>query len=133
MRFAGFDTTVTSERPGTISLSSSRRFPANSGPRIESPRAQCVETPSQSQGTRRLRDGQTTKVHLACVLREDWFFSEMSEQDRREKLAPYPSRSFAHPLELTSFVVDGKAVANDRRGKAALSAKRQAFQRHKGD
>src|SRR5262249_43349305 len=51
--------------------------------------------------------------------------------DRRRKLSPYPSRCFAHPLELTSFVVDGKAVSEERRGKAALSAERQAFQRHK--
>src|SRR5215475_10247548 len=51
--------------------------------------------------------------------------------DRRKKLSPHPSRSFAHPLELTSFLVDGKAVSKDRRGKAALWAERQAFQRHK--
>jgi hypothetical protein len=38
------------------------------------------------------------------------------------KLSPYPSRSLAHPLELTSFVLDGKVVSNDRRGKAALRA-----------
>src|SRR6059058_1618247 len=54
----------------------------------------------------------------------------MRELDRRRRLAPYPSRTFAHPLELTSFLVDGKAVSEDRRGKAALSAERQAFQRH---
>src|SRR5262249_15212407 len=42
-----------------------------------------------------------------------------------------PSRGFAHRRELTSFVVDGKIVSNNRRGKAALSAERQAFQRHK--
>src|SRR5262245_40808495 len=60
---------------------------------------------------------------------EDPFFPEMP--DRTKKLSPYPSRCFAHPLELTSFVVDGKAVSEDRRGKAALRAERQAFQRHK--
>ena len=31
-----------------------------------------------------------------------------------------PARSTAHPLELTSFVLDGKVVSNDRRGKAAV-------------
>src|SRR6266581_2101587 len=54
-----------------------------------------------------------------------------TEPDRRRKLSPYPSRSLAHRLELTSFVLDGKVVSNDRRGKAALRAERQAFQRHK--
>jgi hypothetical protein len=48
---------------------------------------------------------------------------------RRRKLSPYPSRSFAHPLKLTSFVLDGEVVSNDRRGKAALRAERQAFHR----
>src|SRR5215831_9468724 len=47
------------------------------------------------------------------------------------KLSPYPSCRLAHPLELASFVLDGKVVSNDRRGKAALRAERQAFQRHK--
>src|SRR5262252_7095587 len=47
------------------------------------------------------------------------------------KLSPYPSCSLAHPLELASFVLDGEVVSNDRRGKAALRAERQAFQRHK--
>src|SRR5262249_56772241 len=47
------------------------------------------------------------------------------------KLSPYPSCGLAHPLELASFVRDGKAISNDRRGKAALRAERQAFQRHK--
>ena len=47
---------------------------------------------------------------------------------REEELCPYPSCYLAHPLELTSFVVDGKAVSNDRRGKAALRAERQPFQ-----
>src|SRR6516165_8214637 len=51
--------------------------------------------------------------------------------DGRRKLCPYPSCYLAHSLELTSFVVDGKAVSNDRRGKAALRAERQPFQRHK--
>jgi hypothetical protein len=51
--------------------------------------------------------------------------------DGKRKLCPYPSCYLAHPLELTSFVVDGKAVSNDRRGKAALRAERQPFQRHK--
>jgi len=61
----------------------------------------------------------------------DRLFSAMPEPDRSRKLCPYPSRCLAHPLELTSFGVDGKAVSNDRGGKAALSAERQAFQRHK--
>jgi hypothetical protein len=39
--------------------------------------------------------------------------------------------SIAHPLELTSFVLDGKVVSNDRRGKTALRAERRAFQWHK--
>src|SRR5215831_6487050 len=51
--------------------------------------------------------------------------------ERRRKLSPYPSRSFTHSLELTSFLVDGKVVSKDRRGKATLRAERQAFQRHK--
>jgi len=46
------------------------------------------------------------------------------------KLSPYPSCRLAHPLELASFVLDGQVVSNDRRGKAALRAERQAFQRH---
>src|SRR5262249_16679490 len=49
----------------------------------------------------------------------------------RRKLSPYPSCRLAHPFELASFVLDGKVVSNDRRGKAALRAERQAFQRHK--
>src|SRR5262245_24499921 len=50
---------------------------------------------------------------------------------RRAKLSPYPSCRLAHPLELASFVLDGQVVSNDRRGKSALRAERQAFQRHK--
>jgi hypothetical protein len=41
----------------------------------------------------------------------------------------YPSRCLAHPLELASLVVDGKAVSKDRRGKAALRAMRRKIER----
>src|SRR5215831_16581791 len=54
-----------------------------------------------------------------------------SYRSHETKLSPYPSCGLAHPLELASFVLDGKVVSNDRRGKAALRAERQAFQRHK--
>src|SRR5262245_3491126 len=46
------------------------------------------------------------------------------------KLSPYSSCRLAHRLDLASFVLNGQVVSNDRRGKAALRAERQAFQRH---
>ena len=35
------------------------------------------------------------------------------EPDLRGKLFPYASRSFAHGLELTSLILDGKVVSKD--------------------
>jgi hypothetical protein len=43
------------------------------------------------------------------------------------RLTPNPPCSLAHPLELTSFILDGKMVSSDRRGETALRAERQAF------
>ncbi len=37
----------------------------------------------------------------------------VAEPDLRGKLFPYASRSFAHGLELTSLILDGKVVSND--------------------
>src|SRR5262249_27918918 len=74
--------------------------------------------------------GRGRRVLATMPMHPQWQRSSQIA-DRRRKLSPYPSRNFAHPLELTFLVIDGKVISSDRRGKAALSAERQSFQGHK--
>ena len=66
--------------------------------------------------------------HSITVMSATSQHSHLSEPDCRRKLSPYLSRSLAHPLELTSFVLDGRSFPMIEEAKPhwGLSAKRSS-------